>query len=293
MRPRHEPPGIPQGTTWLSFLRRQAAFDFAWHFHREYELTLITGGSGTRYVGTVVEPYEPGDLVLLGPDLPHTFTSRPGSGLAQAAVAQFGADFLGPGFFALPQFERVAALLARASRGLLFAPAPEPVRRVVARLPELDAADHAAGTIALLDVLDQLARPAGGGTGRPLTGPGYAPAPDPGVRRRIDVVCRHLQRCHTEPVELAAVAELVHMSPTSFSRFFRQAMGRTLTDYVSQLRIETACRLLATTDLPVTEVAARSGYRNVSNFNRRFLRLRRMRPRDYRSAHLPRARDAG
>lgn len=283
VKPRYEHPGIPDGTTWSCFLRRQEAFDFSWHFHREYELTLITQGTGTRYAGTTVEPYKPGDLVLLGPDLPHTFTSEPyDGGMAEAAVAQFRGDFLGPRFFALPQFREIESLLARAARGLCFAPAPEPVRTMLAGLPTLDAA--ASQTVGLLDALQQLARTGGG---EPLTGPGYAPAPCTAVRERVDQVCRHLQRAHTGPVELGEVAAVVHMAPTSFSRFFRRAMGRTLTEYVNQLRVETACRLLTTTELPVTEVAARSGYQNLSNFNRRFRRLKRMCPRDYRAAHRP------
>ncbi|MFC5803223.1 helix-turn-helix domain-containing protein [Streptomyces formicae] len=282
MKPRFEQPGVPSDTTWTSFVRREQAYDFGWHFHREYELTLITRGCGMRYVGTTIEPYRPGDLVLLGPDLPHTFTSvaRPG-GVSEAVVAQFREDFLGPGFFALPQFRDVAALLASATRGWLFARLPEALRQSLAALPSLDPAMR---TTALLAALHQLA---GSGAGRPITGPGYTPAPDTGVRDRVDRVCRYLQEVHTRPVGLAEVAELVHMSPTSFSRFFRRAMGRTLTDHVNQLRVQTACRLLETTELPVTEVAARSGYQNLSNFNRRFLELTRTRPRDYRTAHWP------
>jgi hypothetical protein len=72
VKPRYEQPDVPGGTTLLCFIRRQRAFDFSWHYHREYELTLITEGTGTRYVGTTVERYQPGDLVLLGPDLPLT-----------------------------------------------------------------------------------------------------------------------------------------------------------------------------------------------------------------------------
>ncbi|WP_020578426.1 AraC family transcriptional regulator [Actinopolymorpha alba] len=279
MKPRYEQPGVPDGTTFLCFIRRQRAFDFAWHYHREYELTLITAGTGTRYVGTTVERYHPGDLVLLGPDLPHTFASEPYDGMAEAAVAQFRHGFLGPEFFALPQFRTLGGLLARSARGLRFARVPGEVRVLLAGLPRLEAA---AQTVALLAVLRRLAADA---TATPITDPGYAPAPSTAVRDRIDAVCRQLQQTHTEPVYQAEVAALVHMSPTSFSRFFRQAMGRTLTDYVNQLRVETACSLLTATSLPVTQVAARSGYRNLSNFNRRFRELKGLRPTEYRAAH--------
>lgn len=277
MKPRYEQPGVTDGTTFTSFIRLESAFDFAWHYHREYELTLITVGTGTRYVGTTVERYRPGDLVLLGPDLPHTYASEPGEELAEAVVAQFRDDFLGPEFFALPQFHALDGLLARSARGLRFC---HDAQELVARLPHLDAA---ARTVALLDVLCRLAAD---GTATPITGRGYAPTPGTVVRDRVDAVCRHLQQAHTEPVSQTEVAALAHMSPTSFSRFFRQAMGRTLTDYVNQLRVETACSLLTTTSLPVTEVAARSGYRNLANFNRRFLELKGRRPSEYRAAYL-------
>jgi AraC-like DNA-binding protein len=281
VKPHYEQPTITADTSWNSFIRREPAFDFAWHFHREYELTLITEGTGIRYVGTTVQPYRPGELVLLGPDLPHTFTSVPyEGGMAEAAVAQFREDFLGAGFLALPQFADVAALLVRAGRGLLCTP-PRSLYDELAALPALPPAER---TLGLGHALHRLARL----DCEPLTGPGYAPAPDTGARRRIDQVCRHLQQAHTGRVELAEVAALAHMSATSFSRFFRRTMGRTLTDYVNQLRIETACRLLSGTELPITDVAARSGYQNLSNFNRRFRELKRMRPSDYRSAHWPR-----
>ncbi|HZX04087.1 AraC family transcriptional regulator [Kribbella sp.] len=274
MKPRYERPGVTDGSTFVSFLRCEDGFDFAWHFHREYELTLITGGSGTRYVGTTVERYLPGDLVLLGPELPHTYAS---SQWSEAAVTQFRHDFLGPGFFELPQFGAIRSLLSGSARGLSFAATPE-LQADVARLPRLEPAEQ---TVRLLDVLSHL----GTQTPAPITGAGYAAAPSTAVRDRVDVICRHLQQTHTEPVHLEEIAALVHLTPTSFSRFFRRALGCTLTDYVNQLRVETASRLLTTTSLPITEIATRSGYRNLANFNRRFRELKSMRPTEYRSAH--------
>lgn len=280
MKPRFELPGVPADTTWTCFVRREEVFSFSWHHHREYELTLITEGVGSRHAGTAVEPYGPGDLVLLGPHLPHTFTSAgPGpTGMAEAVVAQFRHDFLGPGFFDLPQFASVARLLRLSTRGVVLAPAPEPIRRAMTGLPGLEAA---ARTAALLDILCRLTAVE---ADLELTGSGHVAVPDSDVSRRIDRVCRHLQQFHTGPVELASVAALVHMAPTSFSRFFRRVMGRTLTDYVNQLRVQTACRLLVTTDAPIAQVAARSGYQNLSNFNRRFREQKRLSPREYRIA---------
>lgn len=279
MKAHYEQPPVPGRSTFTCFLRSEKAFEFAWHYHREYELTLITVGTGTRYVGTTVERYQAGDLVLLGPDLPHTFASEPCEELAEAAVTQFRHDFLGARFFELPQFRTTAGLLARSTRGLRFGNAPNEVRALAARLPRLE---PAAQTVMLLDVLRRLAVET---TATPITGPGYAAAPSNAVRDRVDIVCRHLQQTHTEPVNQKEIAALVHMSPTSFSRFFHGAIGCTLTDYVNQLRVETACSLLTATSLPVTEVAARSGYRNLSNFNRRFRELKGLRPTAYRAAH--------
>jgi AraC-like DNA-binding protein len=281
VKPRYEQPGHAGGTTFTCYVRRERSYEFAWHYHREYELTLVTEGTGTRYVGTTIEHYEPGDLVLLGPDLPHTYASRDGEESAEAVVTQFRHEFLGTGFFALPQFRTIDSLLNRSTRGLSFIHAPADMRALLTRLPHLA---PAAQTVALLDILRHLATDT---TPDALTGPGYAPASASVMSERIDTVCRYLQHAHTEPspISLADVAALAHMTPTSFSRFFSRAMGRTLTDYVNQLRIDTACALLAATDLPVTEVAARSGYRNLSNFNRRFRELKGLRPTQYRKLH--------
>ena len=289
MKPRFELPGVPADTTWTCFVRREEAFAFSWHHHREYELTLITEGVGNRHVGTAVEPYGPGDLVLLGPHLPHTFTSvgQDPPAMSEAVVAQFRHDFLGPGFFDLPQFASLARLLRLSARGVVLAPAPEPVRRAMIRLPGLDAAER---TSALLDILCRLTTIEGDPE---LIASGSVVVPDGDVSRRIDRVCRHLQQAHTGPVELATVAGLVHMAPTSFSRFFRRVMGRTLTDYVNQLRVQTACRLLLTTDEPIARIAARSGYQNLSNFNRRFREQKQQSPREYRTARTARTVSTG
>lgn len=278
MKPRFEHPSTAPDTTFRSFTSSTNGtkrFDFGWHFHTEYELTLVLASTGTRHVGSSIERYRPGDLVLLGPDLPHSYVSDPDD-VADAVVIQFRRDFLGAGFFDLPQFGAVSELLARAALGLRFVAPPQEVTQTLKALP---AESPAHRTVSLLTVLIGLAADPAQTT---ITAPGYAPAPASATRDRIDTVCEYLQLHHTEAVTQIDIAHLAHMSPTSFSRFFHHAMGATFTDYVTQLRVESACTWLAETSAPVADVAQRSGFQNLSSFNRRFRELKQMSPTEFR-----------
>lgn len=115
-------------------------------FHPEFELTLLTRGVGTRLVGDCVQEYGPGDLALIGPELPHTYVSTPGQDGQEAIVVQFRRDFLGADFFSSPEFAAVAWPLERSARGLAFPRAAVPLRN----LADLRPADQ---TLELLRIL--------------------------------------------------------------------------------------------------------------------------------------------
>jgi AraC-like DNA-binding protein len=103
-----------------------------------------------------------------------------------------------------------------------------------------------------------------------------------GDQSRIDAVCRHINEHFTEGLTQPDVARVAHLSVPAFSRFFKRSMGRTFTDYVNELRIGSACRALIETDKSVAEICYASGFENLSNFNRRFLALKKMSPREFR-----------
>lgn len=259
--------------SWRMGLRRASHFRFAWHFHREFELTLITHGTGTRFVGDCVEEYGPGDLTLIGPELPHTYQSSPGTSRHEAVVVQFRRDFLGPEFFDRPEFAGVAALLERAARGLSF-----PHHDV--SLAELGAMPPSERTVALLAALVRLSHSA---EARPLASDHYLPSRNDATRDRIDAIVGLLHDAYTGPVALEEVARAAHMAPASASRFFRRTTGLTITAYLSMLRVSAACRLLRETDRGITAIAADCGYPSLSNFNRRFREQKGMTPREYRA----------
>jgi AraC-like DNA-binding protein len=264
----------PPGSSWAYREFRQQAVDFQWHAHEELELTLITAGGGTRVVGTSIESYRPMDLALIGPDMPHAYVSTPGTTRHEAVVIQFRRDFLGSEFFTLPEFREAGALLESAVGGLVF-DLPGPVADRILRIGGL--ADSGR-TLALVDLLVELAKtPA-----RPLSPEAPLARLGEPARQRAEVVSSHLQAAYAGRVRLADVAEVAHLSPAALSRFFRRATGRTMTEYVAELRVAAACQLLSDSDLSIAAIASRCGYENLSNFNRRFRALRGMSPRAYR-----------
>lgn len=270
-------PAAGRSFTWEAF--DIPSFPYRWHLHAAYELTLITAGQGRRFVGDSIEWFEPGDLVLLGPHLPHTWHSESGHGRRSGAIViRFEEDFLGSDFFGRGELTRIRGLLERSRRGLAFGGAPAAEAVAAAVVGGCDAQPFAQ-VVALLEMLQTLATR---GRGRELSGPAYAATARAADARRIDRVCRHVMQHLARPLRLGDVAAIAGLSPEGFSRFFRRMTGRTFVAWVHEVRIGHACRLLTTTERPVLDVALASGFENLSNFNRVFRRLRGCTPRDFR-----------
>ncbi len=276
--------GARSSFTWRRF--RGAGWNFAWHFHPEVELTLITAGQGQRFVGDSIETFKPGDLVLLGSNLPHTWYApaptawagepEPGLGVG-SVVIQFNRDFAGQEFWRRPEADAVRQLLERAQQGLHF---PTNHRGVADLMAAMHHQDGWGRLLTLLKMLGELASDPD--AGRPLSDVAHALPPRRDDQPRIDIACRLIAERYTQPLNQAQVADAIHLSPSSFSRFFKRMTGRTFVGYVHELRIADACRRLAESDQPITQICFDCGFDNISNFNRVFRKLRSISPRDYR-----------
>lgn len=277
MKPQFERIVADLQSSFLVQHRRTAAFGFHWHHHPEFELTLIVRGSGTRFVGDSVETFTDGDLVLLGSDLPHTWQSQRERhrNRCETVYVQFTRDFLGAAFLTRPELTDVQRLLVMAGRGLRITGAPrDRAAELILRLPTASGLQR---VILLLRVFEALTA----APHRVLASEGYR-TPTASGNRRIDRVCGFLARNFARRIPLAEAARQAHLSPAGFSRFFRSTTQRTYSRYLSELRVGQACRLLAESDLPIARVAETVGFRNLANFNRQFLRLRRATPRQFR-----------
>jgi AraC-like DNA-binding protein len=270
---------------FTAYERTDPEFPFQWHYHPEYELTLITDSRGQRLVGDGIAEYGPGDLVLLGPNLPHSWRSGPVSRqnqLHRAVVVQFREDFLGPTFFQLRELGKVAMLLYRSANGLSFGDTESghKVAAYLAHLPELSPAKR---LLCLLGALIDLAEEGGA---QVLSSLKLRPICHPEDQRRIDAICDYLNRHFAEEIDFAQVSDHFHMAQAGLCRFFRRATGRTLTTYLNELRVGAATQLLVETDESILNICFQVGFGNYSNFNRQFKRIKGIGPRPFRRQFL-------
>jgi len=288
MKPRLEPRRSRSAEqSFVAFRRVESAFPFSWHYHPEVELTWIEAGGGSRVVGDHIESYGPGDLVLLGGGLPHTWSSESPRGRARAhraVVVQFPPELFGGEATAGAEFFAIKDLLARAARGVAFSTTVAERERET--LVALTTASGLEAWCKLALLLDRLART---DEARLLASEGYAPSAGQGARRRFERALAFIEtHLADESLYLRQVAQAVHLTPSAFSRFFQRMAGRSFVDHVNELRVARAARLLAETDRSVAEIAFACGFGNLANFNRRFRERKHMSPRDFR-AHYERS----
>jgi len=258
------------------------AFGGARHRHAQAELTWVQRGHGLRFVGDHVEPFGDGDLVLVGPWVPHLWDGRAGRGepAFRACVLQFPPALaaLAP----LPELAPLQPLLQRAARGLVVGGVAH--ARVTAAMAAMDGAAPAVRLALLMQVFAALLEAAADPAALRALATRAAPrARDDGEPlRRIDQVLAWMHRhLHTE-LALEDAARRAHVSPAAFSRFFRRETGRTWTDAVQAMRCSEAARRLRRDTRPVAEIAADCGWRTQSHFNRVFRARFGMTPRQYR-----------
>lgn len=257
-------------------------FGGARHRHAQVELTWVERGQGLRFVGDHVEPFADGDLVLLGPWVPHLWSGQAAAGDPDfiVRVVQFPLALLAQP--AWPELARLQPLLARATRGLVIVGGAR--ARVTQALSAMDAAGPVSRLsllLQLLAALDEASGAEGNEVSRTLSSTLPTARADPAARR-IDRVLDWMHGQAHGPLTLADAARQAHVSPAAFSRFFRRETGKTWTEAVNDVRCSEAALRLRQTARPVSEVAHDCGYATLSHFNRAFLARFGVTPGQYR-----------
>jgi AraC-like DNA-binding protein len=271
----------PVTASFIYRIKREPSFGAFWHYHPEHQLTLVLRGQGKRFVGDDISRFKAGDLVLTGPNLPHMWcsgrirssSSRP----HEAIIIQFPEAIFSGAFLDLPEMAAVRRLLARSAQGVRFGVGAR--RKIAARMIRMGRQRGLARLIDLLEILRVLSQAP---IDRILSSKAYLLSVRFADRERIDRICQYIAEHSTHPIVLSQAASAAHMSVPAFTRFFKKCTGKTFIEYLTELRVGAACRLLVETDRTVTQVCYATGFNNISNFNRRFRELKGVTPRDFR-----------
>ncbi|GAB3330561.1 AraC family transcriptional regulator [Larkinella ripae] len=258
-------------------------FDPNWHFHPHFQLFLVEEGSGTRFIGDSIKPFSEGDLVFLGPNLPHlwrsdqAFFQRDTGLITRGIVVYFSEDFLGDHFFDKPEMSLMQQLLEHARRGLEWA---DPTRAMVQQALR-NLAAHPVNfnrVLTFLRLLDELSHAA---DYRFITSLGYTNTVKPSETDRMQQVHNYVLGHFHDDISLDTVSDLAGMTPPAFCRYFKARANKTFSEFVSEIRIGHSCKLLMEGKLSVTQVSYESGYRTLSNFNRQFKGITGQTPSEY------------
>lgn len=256
-----------------------------WHYHREYELRLVRSTCGKMFVGDYIGNFAPGNLVLVGPDLPHNWISELAAGESIALrdqVVQFSGEFMQGLQALMPEMRAVEPLLRRAQWGVEFR-GEDTIRQAI---PLFDQIAGAQGMKRLTRFLTLLELLASASDYRTLSSEYHQPLIEKRhldwLNQAVDYILQHYAR----ELPLDEVAQQMGMSATQFSKHFKRVAGHCFVDFVNQLRVNKASELLAQSQLPITEICFDVGYNSIANFNRRFLDIKGMTPSEYRRTYL-------
>lgn len=249
------------------------------HYHAEYELIHVESGRGMEFVGSGFAPYEAGTLTLIGSHTPHLhLCDRTTFSTATCEILYFSPRLFPMDLMTLPEYRTIECLLERSRSGLRFTSARE-VAEAVDRMRALSARPGIGRITGLLELLDALGRSTSACTLAPSEPVRTVPCGLDEPLRRIE---SYLYAHFRESVSLSDVAAHAGLTPTSLCRCFRRRTGKRLFDRLNEIRISQACRLLTQEGMTVAQVAAETGFHNLSHFNKEFRLLLGRTPTEYR-----------
>ncbi len=276
----------PPDSSFSLFVQETPYFSTPWHYHPEYEIVLVLESTGKKFVGSSITDFKPSDLCMIGSYLPHYYRNDEeyyvkDSGIkAQSLVIHFLEDFMGDKFLQLPESQAIKALLERSKRGLSFGEKTiEKISEKFKNLPNLTGMERLLEMVSILTILSE-SEDKEDLTTNPIS-----------LRNEVDSarmnkVFEYVMVKYQDEIQLRDVADLANMSESAFSRYFKKRTRRTFTQFLAEIRIEHACKLLMVDKQSVAEISFESGFNNLSNFNRQFKAIKKITPLTYRTKFL-------
>ncbi len=263
-------------------LKEIPCLDSSWHYHAQYELLYISQSTGIRFVGDNVSQFFPGELVLVGPYLPHLWRNDPSyyiedeTNKVKTVVIKFTKDFIGNDTFNNPEFSEINNLLEQSKFGVSFGiNISEKFHEELMGIINLS---PAAQSIKLLEMLLQLSLT----DEKQVLSSTDMRQYTTDNSQRIDSVLKFISDNYAVDIGLEDVADVACMTTNSFCRFFKKMTNKSFTQFLNEVRIRNASRLLVQEDMPVSDACYAVGYQSITNFNRQFKQIMGDTPKSYR-----------
>lgn len=260
-------------------------FTYPWHFHNEYEIIYVREGHGERFVADNIGTFGAGEIILLGSNLPHymrsaaEYFSEDSQKRVTGVVIQFEKDFMAHAINNYIDLKLIKDLLDESKRGILFSSlANKKIVEQVEALPSYKGVDR---FVNLLLILDNMAK---SNNKRLLGSRQFDNSLSLFADDRLGKVLSYVNYHYTEKINLEAIAAKIPMNVTAFCRYFKEKSGKTFIDYIMDLRIGYACKLLSSGPMDVSQICIASGFNSVTHFNRIFKRKTSMTPTEYKKS---------
>jgi AraC-like DNA-binding protein len=274
---------IPEGKAFVIKELIAPYFDVNWHFHTEYQLFVVLKGRGTRFVGDHMQNFREGDMVLTGPDLPHLWQNdkiyhQPENKLETHGLVIYLPDnFLNNSIYQLEEFESISTMLKKSVRGIeIRGKTNIMVRQMMLELL------HMKGVKSITQLLRILQTIADSPDCRLIADAAYINTNKESERDRMGQVYDYVMHNFQGKVSLEQAAQISNLSVSAFSRYFKSRVNKSFSDFLTEVRISHACKLLHETDLNISEISYECGFFTLSNFNKLFKDRVKKTPVEYR-----------
>jgi AraC-like DNA-binding protein len=278
---------IPPSQIFVIKHLEEKHFDPVWHAHSEYQLFVVFKGTGTRFIGDSIKSFKPGELVFTGPHLPHLWRSddvyfdKRTNHKTEGIVIYFNENFLGDHILDKEEMLSIKKLFAKSMRGLEFYGAKR--IQAVRLMEDLVHMKGISSVIQLLHILEVLASTK---EYHYISSVHYEESFNQHETDRLNKVYEYVMKNFRRKVSLEEIAELLHMTPTSFSRYFTMKNNKPFSRFVAEVRIKHACEMLTETEASIAEVCYECGFNTLSNFNKQFKEITLKKPTEYKKEFM-------
>ena len=246
------------------------------HQHEEIQLSVVVEGEGTLVVGDTINEYTSGDILVIGSNLPHVFKSDTSTCKSTFMITLFFTkDSFGERFFSLGDFSEVEKLFKISNTGGKITTNQT---ALLALFLSLKKASHLDRFIIFLKIISRILT----SESTPLSNFVYQKTYSDNEGERMSNVMDFTMSHFSTEIDLETISGVSNMTPNAFCRYFKQRTNKTYFQFLIEVRIENSCRLLKNKDLLISEVSEKSGFKNISNFNRKFKSVKDITPTGYR-----------